>query len=63
MTNFIKSLALSKHCNSWALNAFKNDCTKMGAKPFSKAVGFGHLPPNSYENPALTVYTQKAYIQ
>lgn len=61
----VRGLAFSKHCNSnsQALNAFENVCTKTGARPFSRAVGFGHLSLSSSENPSLKVYTQKPYIQ
>lgn len=61
----VRGPAFSKHCNSnsQALNAFENVCTKTGARPFSKAVGFGHLSLSSSENPPLKVYTQKPYIQ
>ena len=65
VVSFIRSLAFSKHVNSnsWALNAFENVCIKMGARPFSRAVGSGHLSLSSSENPAWKVYIQKTYIQ
>lgn len=61
VASFLKSLAFSKHCksSSWALHAFENICIKTGAEPFSKAIGFGHLPLSSSENPAPKVHSQE----
>lgn len=61
VASFLKSLAFSKHCNKSMQSpaAAENICIKTGAEPFSKAIGFGHLPLSSSENPAPKVHSQE----